>query len=192
MDRQPAQAGRELIDIYFDFSCPYSRRTGMWWRELGEPARWRPFLLREHNRTGDAEPEWERGAALEHVSVLALALHEAVETAGGDSAAYRWSAMEAFEQGRVDQTALAELAAQAAGHALDDQQLRDGLAAVAASHQHALTLDVFGTPTLVDREHRAYLKLAQMPSQERTRSVFDALTAVLMATPEIAEIKRPS
>ena len=164
----------------------------MWWRDLGEPGRWRPFLLREHNRSGDGEPEWEREDALGHISVLALALHEAVESAGGDSAAYRWSAMDAFEQGRVERTALTELAERAAGCALDEQQVRKGLAAVATSHQQALALKVFGTPTLIDGQHRAYLKLAQMPSQERARNVFDALTAVLSATPEIDEIKRPS
>ena len=70
--------------------------------------------------------------------------------------------------------------------------MRNGLAAVSASHQHAVTLNVFGTPTLIDGEHRAYLKLAEMPAPERARSVFDVLATVLVATPEIAEIKRPS
>jgi hypothetical protein len=59
-----------LIEVYFDFTCPYSRRAGRWWRELGEPARWRPFLLRENNRDGDGPAEWDREGALRHVSVL--------------------------------------------------------------------------------------------------------------------------
>lgn len=190
--RQSREQGRELIEIYFDFSCPYSRRTGLWWRGLGEPARWRPFLLREHNRTDEGVPEWAREDALEHVSVLALALHEAVETGGGDSAAYRWGAVDMFEQGRVEPAALRELAERNVGRALDQQQVRAGLAAVAASHQHAVTLNVFGTPTLIDGEHRAYLKLSLLPSPDRARSVYDVLATLLIATPEIAEIKRPS
>ena len=163
----------------------------MWWRGLGERARWRPFLLREHNRTGEGVPEWARDDALEHVSVLALALHEAVETAGGDSTGYRWGAMDMFEQGRVGPAALRELAERTVGRAVDEQQVRDGLATVADSHQHAVTLNVFGTPTLIDGEHCAYLKLAELPAPERARSVFDVLATVLLATPEIAEIKRP-
>jgi hypothetical protein len=75
-----------IIDVYFDFTCPYSRRTARWWRELDESARWRPFLLRESHREDD-------GA---RVSVLALALHEAVDVAGLDPAVYRWRAVDAF------------------------------------------------------------------------------------------------
>ena len=179
------------MDIYFDFTCPYSRRTGRWWRELGEPARWRPFLLREAHRDDGGPAEWQRDDALDHLSVLALALHEAVEAVGGDVPAYRWEAMELFEQGRVDGQQLREKAAGAAGAGLDDGAVRTALRSVGQWHEQALSLQVFGTPTLVTRGARAYLKLAEQPAPERARAVYDAVLAVLNDTPEVAEIKRP-
>lgn len=192
-ERHPRLHQQEhAIDIYFDFTCPYSRRAGRWWRELGEPASWRPFLLRENNRDDDGPAEWDREDALSHVSVLALALHEAVHTAGGDVSAYRWAVVDLFENGPVDVQALHQHAAAAVGSELDDEQVRGGLAEVARSHRDALALAVFGTPTLVDGDAAAYLKLAAQPSPERVRAVFSAVDAVLHGTPEVAEIKRPS
>jgi protein-disulfide isomerase len=180
-----------VIDVYFDFTCPYSRRTGRWWRELDEPARWRPFLLREHHRDDDGPAEWERDDALAHPSVLALALYEAVDAAGGDTASYRWRAIDAFDAGQVDGQALRALAADAAGQDLDGEALREGLARLARSHQDAVDLQVFGTPTLVDGGASGYLKLAEQPTRGRARAVHAAVLAVLAGAPEVAEIKRP-
>jgi hypothetical protein len=180
-----------VIDVYFDFTCPYSRRTGRWWRELDEPARWRPFLLRESHRDDDGPAEWDRDDALAHLSVLVLALHEAVDAVGGDTASYRWRAIDAFDAGPVDGQALRALASDAAGQDLDGEALREGLARVARSHQDAVGLGVFGTPTLVDGGASAYLKLAEQPARGRARAVHDAVLAVLSGAPEVAEIKRP-
>jgi hypothetical protein len=62
---------------------------------------------------------------------------------------------------------------------------------VARSHQDAVGLGVFGTPTLVDGGASAYLKLAEQPAPGRARAVHDAVLAVLSGAPEVAEIKRP-
>lgn len=125
------------------------------------------------------------------MSVLALALHEAVDAAGGDPAVYRWRTVDAFDAGRVDGAVLRALAADAVGHALDHQALREGLARIAKSHQDAVALGVFGTPTFVDGGASAYLKLAEQPAPDRARPVLDAVLTVLRATPEVVEIKRP-
>ena len=188
----PSSPPSTEMDVYFDFTCAYSRRTGRWWRELAEPARWRPFLLREAHRADDGPAEWQRDDALERVSVLALALHEAVDAAGGDVAAYRWQTMELFERGRVDAQQLRRVAAGVGGRDLDDQSVGHGLRAVGQSHQHALSLQVFGTPTFVGERGSAYLKLAEEPTRARARAVHDAVLAVVNDTPEVAEIKRPS
>ena len=124
------------------------------------------------------------------MSVLALALHEAVDAAGGDTASYRWRAVEAFDAGRVDAPSLRALAAHAAGHDLDDEALRNGLRSVGQSHEQALSLKVFGTPTLVDGGASAYLKLADQPTPARARAVYNAVLAVVTDTAEVAEIKR--
>jgi hypothetical protein len=50
---------------------------------------------------------------------------------------------------------------------------------------------VFGTPTLVDGDAWAYLKLPEQPSPDRARAVHDTVLAVLSGAPEVAEIERP-
>lgn len=179
------------MDVYFDFSCPYSRRTARWLGGLDEAARWRPFLLRESHRDDDGPADWDRPDALARISVLALALHEAIDDVQGDTASYRSRAVDAFDAGRVDGQLLRALAQEAAGRRLDDQALRDGLGRVAASHRDAVALGVFGTPTLVDGDAIAYLKLAEQPAPDRAIAVLDAVLTVLRATPEVQEIKRP-
>jgi hypothetical protein len=144
----PPKPEERVIDVYLDFTWPYSRRTGRWWRELDEPARWRPFLLRESHRNDDSRPEWDREDALVRVSVPALALYEAAEAAGGDVAAYHWTAMEMFDRGRVEGQQLRQLA-RVAGHDLAEEAVRAGLRSVGQSHEQAPSLKVFGTPTLV-------------------------------------------
>jgi hypothetical protein len=147
--------------------------------------------LRQIHRDDDGPGEWDRDDALAHLSVLALALHEAVDAVGGDTASYRWRVIDAFDAGSVDGQALRALAADAAGQGVDGHTLREGLARVARSHQDAVGLGVFGTPTLVDGGARAYLKLAEQPTPGRARAVHDAVLAVLSSAPEVAEIKRP-
>jgi hypothetical protein len=161
-----------------------------WWHGLGEPGRWRPFLLRESHRDDGGPPEWDRPDALDRVSVLALALHETVDAAGGDTGSYRLRAVDAFDAGRVDAAVLRGLAEETVPP-LGDDAVREGLARVAASHQDAVALGVFGTPTLVDGAASAYLKLAEQPAPDRAQPVLDAVLTVLQDTPEVQEIKRP-
>jgi hypothetical protein len=117
------------------------------------------------------------------VSVLALALHEAVEAAGGDVAAYRWTAMEMFDRGRVEGQQLRQLAARVAGRDLDEEAVRAALRSVGQSHEQALSLQVFGTPTLVSGGASTYLKLTEQPTPARARRVYDVVMAVLTDTP---------
>ena len=126
------------------------------------------------------------------ISVLALALHEAVDGAGGETATYRWPAIEAVDAGHVDGQALRGLAADAVGQDFDVDVLRDALARVGRSHQDAVALGMFGTPTLIDGDATAYLKLAEQPTRDRARAVLDTVLGVLTGAPEVAEIKRPA
>lgn len=96
-----------------------------------------------------------------------------------------------FERGRVEGQQLRELAARVVGRDLDDEAVRAALRSVGQSHEQALSLKVFGTPTLVNGGASTYLKLTEQPTPARTRRVYDAVMAVLTDTPEVAEIKRP-
>ena len=182
----------DVIEVYFDFTCPYSRRTGAWLRALDEPVRWRPFLLRESNRRDEGAPEWERDDALTHPSVLALALHEAVARAGGDADRFRWRLMDLLDTAKVGVDMMREIADAACAGPLTEHDVRAGLADVAASHTEGAALGAFGTPTLAAGGTALYLKLTTLPPAERSRHVRDAVVAVLLDLPEIGELKRAS
>jgi hypothetical protein len=101
--------------------------------------------------------------------------------------------MEMFERRPVQPQQLHQVAAHTIGRKVDDDTLRTGLANVGQAHKQALSLKVFGTPTLVAGTGATYLKLAEQPTADRARAraVYEAVRTVLNETPEVAEMKRP-
>lgn len=154
--------------VFFDYTCPYSRRLS------------------------------ERPGALTHPALLALGLHEAVIADRGDIDRFRRSVFTAFAQRRVEPEELYGLAQAAGAGVdvagVDEAAAHWKLTAVAASHEMGRAAGVFGTPTVVtDGGHLGYLKLTDLPADPpaRQRLVQVALTAV-NDFPELSEIKRPT
>ena len=98
--------------------------------------------------------------------------------------------MAQWDAGKVDPQAMRGLAKAACPGPLTEEDLRAGLAEVAASHAQGAALGVFGTPTLAAGGNALYLKLSALPPEERGRQVCDAVVAVLRDMPEIVELKR--
>jgi 2-hydroxychromene-2-carboxylate isomerase len=179
--------------VFFDYTCPYSWRLSRLLDGAGiAGVRWRPFLLAEHNRTGGAGPVWEQPEATSRVSVLALALHEAVISAGADADGFRRATFAAFSDGRVTAGALVGLAEDFALQ-VDEAVLARSLRAVAAHHEAARAAGVFGTPTVVANNGLlGYVKLAAVPEQpDECRRVSAHVISAVGDMPEVTEIKRP-
>jgi 2-hydroxychromene-2-carboxylate isomerase len=133
-----------------------------------------------------------RPEALTRPAVLALALHEAVAVSG-DADRFRREAFAAFGERRVRPNELRAMA-QAAGGRVDERSLREGLAQVAAAHEAARAVGVFGTPTVgTTEEQLGFVKLTGVPADAgaRERLLETALT-VINDIPELAEVKRPT
>ena len=156
---------------------------------------WRPFVLKEVNRE-DKEASVLAGPTLDSVSVLALAIAEALRgETGGES--YRAEIFNAMHAG--DERPLRDDVVEIAARAGLDMELfwRDEalwLGSVRASHEGAVSArGVFGTPTLVfDDDSAVFLRLTELPPATEDRSQWDAVTTFATTLPEIAELKRPS
>jgi protein-disulfide isomerase len=180
--------------VFFDYTCPYSRRMSDLLDSAGvEQVRWRPFALAESNRDDEGAPVWERPEALSRPALLALALHEAVISDGGDVDHFRREVFAAFGQRRVAPEELYAVA-EAAGARPDEDAVRAKLLAVAASHEMGRAAGVFGTPTIVtDGGQLGFVKLTGLPADlgARRRLLQVAITAI-NDCPDLSEIKRPT
>lgn len=190
--------GREGgLAIYFDFTCSYSYRVWRWLDRLTTTDRelvvdWRPFVLKEVNRSD--EESYLAGPTIDSVAVLALAIGEALR---GTPALerYRSDVFPAMHEG--DQRPGREDVERIAIEAGLDQDAfwRDEslwLGSVRESHEGAVARwGVFGTPTLiVDDSNAMYLKLDEpIPEDE------DLLASIVGLTrdfPQLVELKRPA
>ena len=182
-----------LASVFFDYTCPYSRRLSQLLDAVGERrVQWRPFVLAEANRDDEGASVWQRPDALTRPALLALALHEAVTGAEGDVGRFQAEVFTAFGDRRVTAEEL-HATAEAAGAKPDEHVLRRALAEVRASHDAARGGGVFGTPTVVTEDGLlGYLKLADLPAGgEARRRLLDVALTVVNNFPGIAEIKRP-
>ena len=60
---------KELINVYFDYTCPWGRQAGYWLIHLEESdlveITWKPYLLEQQNSDNDEgwfarDPQWKR------------------------------------------------------------------------------------------------------------------------------------
>jgi hypothetical protein len=182
-----------LESVYFDYTCPYSRRLSdlLVALQVTGPT-WRPFVLAEQNRDDKGRPVWERPDALARPAVLALALHESV-AASGDADLFRRDVFTAFGERHLTPEELRAMA-QHAGAQVDDASLQKGLARVAAAHRAARAGGVFGTPTVrTTQEQLGFVKLTSVPAEPAARQrILETTLIVINDIPELAEIKRPT
>lgn len=192
----PPPPGRDRAEVFFDYTCGYSNRARHWLNALnaleGLQASWRPFSLLEVHRTDDGPPVFERSEHADNVSLIALAVHEAVAAAGGDLDAYRNRMFDAWhhEPGRLSTADIVSFG-QAAG--LDEFEHDKAFAALAEDHAAAVELGVFGTPTLVYPDAgAAFVKLYATPAPERATGLWATTRTLADSTEELAEWHRVS
>lgn len=183
---------RPMVEVFFDYTCGFSNRARRWLDALEDvPVRWRPFSLLEQNRRDPGPPVFERAEHAENVSLIALAVHEAVRTAGGDVDAYRRAMFTAWhdQPGRLATTDIVDLGRSAGLETFDHDR---AFAAVAAEHAAAEALGVFGTPTLVlENDQAVFVKLDAVPDgQMRGDSLWSQVRALADGAPELREWHR--
>lgn len=179
------------IEVFFDYTCGFSNRARHWLDAVDAvEARWRPFSLLERNRGGDGPPVFDQAEYADNVSLIALAVHEAVRAAGGDLDGYRRRMFTAWheEPGRLSTEDIVGFGHDAGLAGFDH---RAAFAALAAEHGRAEGLGVFGTPTLVLADGQvAFVKLDAVPAAGRVGPLWETLYHLTAATRELREWQR--
>lgn len=184
----------DRVEVFFDFTCEFSNRSRHWLDGLeGLEVGWRPFSLLEVNRHDDLGPVFDRPEFADAVSLIALAVFEAVSAAGGDTDAYRRQMFSAWHDehdryGRLTTDQIIEFG-RAAG--LTDFDHDAAFAAVAREHAAGAAMGVFGTPTIVFGETQAaFVKLDSLPAPESALSLWDTVRELATAQPALKEWQR--
>lgn len=162
---------------------------------------WRWFSLEQVNSVEGPEWKvWERPAGHKSRSLLAFTAGESARRQGSE--AFQRFHLTLLQARHVDRLPLQDIdtiltVANQVG--LDGARLArdmadpDILLALARDHQEAVSLGVFGTPTLFFENGRsAYLKMRPAPPDDEVLDVFTSLRTLIAFRPYIAEIKRPN
>jgi len=91
------------VEVFFDYTCGFSHRAQHWLDTVSAAeVAWRPFSLQEQNRN-DEVAVFDQPDLADNVSLIALAVHEAVRAADGDLDGYRRRMFSAWhdETGRL-------------------------------------------------------------------------------------------
>jgi hypothetical protein len=177
------------VTVYFDYTCGFSDRARRWLDHLHDvDVTWRPFSLLELHRADDGPTVFQQHDLVDNVSLIALAVHEAVGADGGD--AYRRRMFTAWhdEPGRLSTEDIVGFGRDAGLRGFD----RDAaFAALAADHADAAERGVFGTPTLVyEGGQAAFVKLDAVPDADRARPLWDTVSQLATADPALREWQR--
>jgi hypothetical protein len=178
-------------EVFFDYTCGFSNRARHWLDHLDDvEVTWRPLSLLQQNRGGDGPTVFQRPDLAENVSLIALAVHQAVRADGGDVDGYRRRMFAAWheEPGRLSTEDIIGFGRDAGLRGFD----RDtAFAALAAEHAEATALGAFGTPTLVfDDGQAAFVKLDAVPDADRARPLWDTVSQLATAEPALREWQR--
>ena len=195
------------LDVYFDFTCPFSYQTALWVKDVSElmgsdvmAVRWRFFSNAQANKDDSEGNAWDSAAA---PGMAAFAAGGAAYQLGGEDALlkfylalgrlYHEEGQSTGEQGPIEQAwQEAGLDAALLAVALDGSNLA-GMQKLQQDHTEAVEkYGAFGTPTLVFEEHRAFfLKIKSRPGDiADALELFQHIQRLAMGFPDVYEYKK--
>ena len=200
---------QESVTVYFDYLCPYAWRGAELAESVAEPLGlrfdWRHFSLYQANHAGrDGWQLWndridpDDRAGTKGLLPFLASIAARRQDGGARHDAFRLALMRARHRDlRPFDRETVMAAAEAAGlhlacfeRDLADPEARTRLA---ADHQHAASLHVFGTPTFrLPSGHAAYVRLKEIPHDPDDALVlFRDVRAMLEDHPYLETLKRP-
>jgi len=186
----------ERVEVFFDFTCEFSNRARHWLDGLEcLEVSWRPFSLLEVNRHDDSGPVFTRPEHADNVSLVALAVFEAVLAGGGDIDGYRRRMFSAWhdEHERYGRLSAADILGFGETAGMDGFDHDTTFARVASEHAAGVALGVFGTPTVVFGEGRvAFVKLDAPPDRARADTLWRSVRDLATGQPSLREWQRVS
>ncbi len=179
------------VDAFFDYTCGFSNRAEYWLEAVPDAdVRWQPFSLLEQNRHDSGPPVFEQPGLGDNMLLVALVMHEAVRSGGGDVGCYRRRMFAGWhdEPGRLSPQDIIGFGL-AGGLTHFDHDTAFG--PLAADHAQAKQVGVFGTPTLVFGDGQvAFVKLDAVPAADRAGPLWDSVRQLATAEPALREWQR--
>lgn len=201
------------LDVYFDFTCPYSYQAALWVKEISElmgsdvmAVRWRFFSLEQAKLRKD-KPDWKIWEqpldSAEAKGLMAFVAGGVAHELGGEEALLKFylalgrlyheedqptGNKTPIEQAWVE----AGLSAEALAWALDGSN-RSGYTKLEQDHTEAFEkYNAFGVPTLVFEEHRPFfLRLASKPGDiTDSLELFQHIQRLAMGFTNVLEYKK--
>lgn len=198
----------EAVTVYYDYVCPFAWRgaelAAQVAPELGLTFRWRHFSLYQSNYTGSNGWQlWNQKLSLTDEGgdkgLLPFMASCAARRQGGDKHdVFRLELMRARH--RDHRPFSLETLRDVAGRAeLDLERFESDLAnpecrtVLAHEHHHAVSQNVFGTPTFsFENGHTAYFRLKALPCDvEEAVALFSSYRDLLERFPYLETVKRP-
>ena len=180
------------VEVFFDYTCGFSHRAQHWLDAVSAAeVVWRPFSLLEQNRK-DEVAVFDQPDLADNMSLIALAVHEAVRSADRDVNGYRRRMFSAWhdETGRLSTD---DVVGFGRGAGLGEFDREAAFAALAGEHAAGQALGVFGTPTFVFGSGQvAFVKLDAVPAQDRADPLWDRLRQLATGEPSLREWQRVS
>ncbi len=194
------------VDIYFDYACPFAYAAAVWMRDVQEQRpgalkiNWCYFSLEQVNQTnGEDWKIWDQPDDTKSRSVWSFRGSEAARKQGNDAfERFMWELIQmkhVSDQPHGRKQTILE-AARRAG--LDEAAFegamndRASLAKLAEDHQHATSMGIFGTPTIVFPDgSAAYIQVRPAPPAAESLTMFDDFVYNVRKRPYFHEFKRP-
>lgn len=195
------------LDVYFDFTCPFSYQTALWVKDVSElmgsdvmAVRWKFFSNAQANKDDSAGNIWDSS---DSAGNAAFAAGSAAYQVGGEDALlkfylalgrlYHEEGQSTSEKGPIEQAwQEAGLDSGLLAVALDGSNMA-GLQKLEQDHTEAVEkYGAFGSPTLVFEEHRAFfLKLKSRPADiSDALELFQHVQRLAMGFPDVEEYKK--
>ncbi len=180
------------VEVFIDYTCGFSHRAQRWLDAVtAVEVIWRPFSLLEQKRHGEVAV-FDQPDLADNVSLIALAVHEAVRADEGDLDGYRRRMFSAWhdETGRLSTDDVVGFGREAG---LGEFDREAAFAALAAEHAAGQALGVFGTPTFVfGSGQAAFVKLDAVPAGDRADPLFARVRQLATGEPSLREWQRVS
>jgi predicted DsbA family dithiol-disulfide isomerase len=201
-------SNRVIVDVYFDFACPYVHSAASWLREVNQQlgdsrveVNWKFFPLEQVNAPADADAAiWDlppdrrsRGRDSMHAAIAARrqgpdafnrfhATLLALKHDEGLDHGKRATLEEAASRSKLDMERFKA--------DLDDRELLNEIRVDYVSGREGF--GVFGTPTFVFPDGRsAYLRLLPSPPPDDAVPLWEDFVRDVCDRPYVREIKRP-
>lgn len=195
---------KELINVYFDYTCPWVRQAGYWLIHLEESdlveITWKPYLLEQQNSDNDEGWfAWDQDLST-YVSrgiwahLGGIAARNISKEAGYE---YMKKLLHEKHVDREDVRSkdyIVDLAKRIdifSDSFSNDLESKEALEIVAESHKEAMGKGIFGTPTIEFEDGNSVFLKTFTPPESDSKKFYESLKVLSYNNTYFGELKKP-